>query len=304
MNKYSYGFWRVYSVIIILFFVSFGVTCLFAQEQDAADADQQINDFSLCGYGEKGKKTWDISGKTADIFTDIIKLNQVKGNLYGEKEDIKLAALEGDFNKKESKMHLEKDVVITTSSGARLTTDSLDWDKRNNIITTADPVNIDRDNMITKAIGAVGQPGLNKVELKKDVKVEILPQEDKKAQKGFNNNKVVITCDGPLLIDYEKNLATFNNNVKVDREDSQIYSDTMDIFFNKSTAEQDNSSPSLLNSKINKIIARDNVKIVRGENISYSDEAVYDASNRKIILSGKPKLVIYSSEDMNAPSGN
>lgn len=299
-NKPGFLLFTIYCLLSIIFCLLSTLDFAFGQNQES---DQQINDFSLCGYGEKGKKTWDIAGKTADIFTDIVKLNQVNGNLYGETENIKLAAAKGDFNKKESKMHLEKDVVLTTSSGAKLTTDSLDWDKRSNIITTPDSVNITRDNMITDAIGAVGQPGLNQVELKKDVKVEILPVLNKVNQRGMGNSKVVITCDGPLAIDYEKNLATFSNNVKVDREDSQIYSDTMEISFNKNTADQDKSS-SLLNSKINKIIARDNVKIVRGENISYSDEAVYDANNRKITLSGKPKLVIYSSGDINAPSGN
>ncbi len=61
---------------------------------------------------------------------------------------------------------------------------------------------------------------------------------------------------------------------------------------------------SVINSSIDKIIARGNVKIVRGENISYSDEAIYSGTDKKIVLSGKPKLVIYSAEDINASFGN
>ncbi|MCG8429700.1 MAG: hypothetical protein MJA29_00800, partial [Candidatus Omnitrophica bacterium] len=62
-------------------------------------AAQQINDFSLAGYGDKGEKSWDLSGSTADIFDEIVKLDDVVGNLYGESEDIHLKADRGDFHR-------------------------------------------------------------------------------------------------------------------------------------------------------------------------------------------------------------
>jgi len=286
-------------IILLLLFV-FTLLNLALAAEDKDTSDQQVNDFSLAGYGDKGKKAWDMAGKTADIFTDTVKLKDINGNLYSDKETVNLKAQEGDFNKAEGKVHLEKDVVITTSSGATLTTDTLDWDRKNNVVTTSDPVNIERDNMTAKAIGAKGQPGLNKVDLQKNVQMEILPSKDK----SMGDEKVVITCDGPLSVDYEKNLATLVNNVKVDREGSQIYSDKMDIYFNRDGGTKQENDPGLMNSKINKIIARGNVKIVRGENVSYSDEATYTAMDKKIVLSGKPKLVFYSAEDFNAPVGN
>lgn len=274
----------------------------FADNQPAGDSDQQINDFSLSGYGEKGKKTWDIAGKSADIFDDIIKLNDITGRLYGN-EEIKLTADKGDFNKVQGNIHLEQDVVITTSSGAKLTTDSLDWDRKNNIVSTKDKVNIIKDNMITQAQGATGVPDLSKVNLEKEVKVEILPDKEKTNPESTGNGKTVITCDGSLAIDYEKNFATFNDNVKVNRQDLQIYSDKMDMYFNKNAAGQD-KSPTIMGGKIDKVVARGNVRIVRGENISYSDEAVYSGLDKKITLLGKPKLVIYSTEEMSASFGN
>jgi len=94
------------------------------------ESDQQISDFSLAGYGEKGTKSWDLSGKSADIFDNTVKLKDVVGNLYGKEEDVNLTAARGDFDKQDGRVHLEQDVVITTSSGARLTTDSLDWDRK------------------------------------------------------------------------------------------------------------------------------------------------------------------------------
>lgn len=300
-SKWS-GFMNPKALLTLILTLILTLSNSFAGNQPAGDSDQQINDFSLSGYGDKGKKTWDIAGKSADIFNDIIKLKDITGNLYGN-ENIKLTADRGDFNKTKGNMHLEQDVVITTSSGAKLTTDSLDWDRKNDIVATKDKVNIVRDNMITQAQGAIGHPGLNKVNLEKDVKVEILPDKEKKNPESTGNEKIVITCDGPLAIDYEKNFATFNDNVKVDRQDSQIYSDKMDVYFSSNANEQD-KSPTIMNSKIDKIVARGNVKIVKSENVSYSDEAIYSAWDKKITLLGSPKLIIYSAEEMNASSGN
>ncbi|MFH0790028.1 MAG: LPS export ABC transporter periplasmic protein LptC [Candidatus Omnitrophota bacterium] len=311
-------------VFVVLFCFSLHIThytlhSCYAQEQNAAgSSDQQISDFSLAGYGDKGKKAWEIAGKSADIFTEVIKLKDITGNLYGETENTRLTSQKGDFNKAEGKIHLEDNVVITTTSGAKLTTDSLDWDRKNQIVSTKDIVNIVRENMWTKACGLRGEPSLKKVNLEEDVKVEIQPQnqsQDKEAALSVNGKeRIVITCDGPLEIDYEKNIAVFNNNVKVDRQESQIYADRMEIYFLKSdkknnaerkTELSDPGASVMGNTQIDKLVCRGNVKIIRGENTSYSEEAVYSNIDKKIILSGRPRLVLYSSGDFkDASFGN
>jgi lipopolysaccharide export system protein LptA len=111
-----------------------------------------------------------------------------------------------------------------------------------------------------------------------------------------------------LEIDYQKNLAIFKNNVQVDNEGTTINADIMDVYFSRSTNEakekeekeegaQKGAPPSLAGSKIEKVIARGNVKITKGQNVSYSDEATYVAIDKKVILTGRPKLMIYSTED-------
>lgn len=295
-------------LVFFTFLVFINFSNITAEEQVPQESDQQISEFSLASFGEKGKKAWDLSGKSADIFTDVVKLKEVIGNLYGEKEDIKLTADKGDFNKVDGKVHLEENVVITTSSGAKLTTDSLDWDRKNQLVVTKDLVNIERGNMVTTASGAMGEPNLKKVSLEKDVTVNINPATDEKSQEPQAQKKIVITCDGPLEIDYGKNIATFKNNVKVDTQDILIQSDIMDVYFGRvgrDTPGTAGTDLTAMGSKIEKIVARGNVKITRGENVSYSDEATYTALDKKITLSGTPKLIIYSSEgDMNASFGN
>lgn len=320
----------MFRVFIFAFFIFLSAGSSLVNQAPAAPApesDQQISEFSLSGYGEKGRKAWDLAGKTADIFDSVIKLKDVTGNLYGEDEDIKLTADNGDFDKTEGKVHLEKNVVITTSSGAVLTTEAMDWDRKRQVVSTDEMVNIVRDNMVTNGTGAVGKPNLSRVVLQKDVQVDINPKEG--AQQ---TNKIVITCDGPLEVDYAKNIATFKNNVKVDTQDNLIYSDIMNVYFltssssgaketkkeekketkkeEKKEENKDNNKDSggfaSMGSKIEKIVATGNVKIIKGQNISYCQEATYTASDRKIVLTGRPQLIIYSNstEGMDAPFGN
>jgi len=277
----------------------------YAQTQNVPmDSDQQITDFSLSGFGNKGKKNWDLSGQSANIITDTVKLKNVVGNLYNEQGDIRLSADTGDYNKKDGQVHLEKNVLISTSTGARLTTNSLNWDRKNQVVTTKETVNIERDNIIATSLGAVGHPNLNKVSLEKDVQMNIDVDTPQPAdtQAKDTKSKINITCEGPMEIDYQRNIATFNKKVKVETKDAIMYSDQMEVYFLKSDepkAVAGVMSANAMSSKVDKIKALGNVTIIQGENVSQSNEAEYNASTNKITLSGKPKLVIYSDRDMD-----
>ncbi len=270
------------------------------QRQDAqGEAEQKMMDFSLCGYTQKGKKSWEVKGNSADIFSDIVRLTSVTADVYGEEENINLVSDKGTYDKSSGKMHLEDNVVITTQSGGKLTTDSLDWDRASQKVTSDDRVHIEKENITAIAKGLEGEPNLKKVYLKKDVQVEIkekaqLLDVPKDSQEQKNKQPTVITCDGPLEIDYDKEIATFNNNVKADQgEQGQMYADKMEAYFD------------FKNKKILRIRSIGNVKIVKGDNTSYSEEAIYSAADKKMTLTGRPRLVIYSEDKLiDAPSGN
>lgn len=108
--------------------------------------------------------------------------------------------------------------------------------------------------------------------------VEVKEKEEKpKAVK----TKTVITCDGAVEFDYENNKAYFDENVKVVGDDGTIDADRITIHLDPETR------------KVNDIVAEGNVKIMRGENVTYSDRATFIEAERKIVLSGNPKLIIY-----------
>jgi len=261
------------------------------------EAEQNLADFNLSGFSDKGKKSWEISGKSADIFSEIVKIKDLTARLYRDEEDIELKAKEADFNKTSGFLNLKNDVVITTTKGATLTTDTLNWDRTKQIISTKDRVDIQRQNIIASALGAFAQTDLKKVNLEKAVSVQINPKDSDILN---SNNKITITCDGPMEIDYEKNIAIFYNNVKVVKEDIQIYSDRLEVYFLKEKAET-----TKLQNQIKNIIASGNVRIIKGDNISFSQEAIYEPEEKKLILKGSPRLIIYpEEEEINATFGN
>ena len=257
---------------------------LFLANVCQAEIEQTIDEFTLSGFEQKGKLAWEINGRAADIFSEQIKLNDFSGIFYGQ-EKINIDADRGDFNRAENKVHLEDNVVITTESGARITTDYLDWDKETSLLTTEAPVDIYKDNIVTTGIGIKGRTDLQQIDLKQDVRLQVNDPQ----------HKIVVTCDGPLSIDYAANIAVFYNNVAADDGESQMYSDLMEVYFQTSGLGADKKIFAGKNSKIDRIIAKGNVKIVREGNSSFSDEAIYNTDNKTIVLTGRPQLVIDQS---------
>lgn len=285
----------------VLFILVVYLAFSFAIHAEVSDTQQQLSEFNLVSYGDKGKKQWEINGKSADILSDIVKLTKVEANVYGAEETINLTADKGDFDRAQSKMHLQDNVVITTTSGSKLTTDSLDWDRQTEKVTTKDQVNLERESLTASGVGAEAQPNLKKFSMDKDIKVQIKPDESKSSKKDMLKNRIYITCNGPLEVDYENNVATFKDNVVVDDGTIQLYSDVMDVHFKTKkavgAASDETATPA---GGLTKIVAKGNVKIVRGENTSYSDEATYNAETKKLVLSGRPRLEIFSTEGLHA----
>ena len=245
------------------------------------ESEQKILGFSLSNFDEENKKTWDLEGDTLEVFGNIINLTNIKANVYGKEEDMVLTADNGSFDRTEGKVHLQDNVIITSETGTKLMTDTLDWFQKNQLVTTEDRVNVTREGLEAEGVGAVGHTDLEQVSLKKEVQVDITSESDDKKEL----KKTTITCDGPLDIDYKSQTAVFNVNVKSDDGESQLYADKMTGYFDEDT------------KKIIKIIAEGNVKIVRGEDISYSEKAIYNAQTQRITLTGRPKIVFYSKQD-------
>lgn len=258
----------------------------------AAESDQQILQFELSGFGEQGKKTWDVTGSSADIFSDDVKLKDIVAKVYGEEDNMHLTADSGNYDKSKGEVHLQDNVVVTTDSGAKLVTDSLDWYQQTQKVSGKDKVDITRENMKVTGTGIEAEPNLKKVKLNDDIKVDITEASlslapDAAKPKVAEKKPIEITCDGPLNVDYEKQIAIFNKNVKVVQEQGEMYADKMVVFFDAK------------GKSIDRVECYGNVKIINGENTTQSEQAIYTAKDKKVTLTGRPHLVIYSDSSMN-----
>ncbi|MDP2654856.1 MAG: LPS export ABC transporter periplasmic protein LptC [Candidatus Omnitrophota bacterium] len=263
-----------------LFAVSFLVLALSSPvfaEETAAPAPagvQQFEGFNLQGYTETGEKAWDVKGDTADIAGDIIKLTNIDANKYGE-QDVNLKAKNGTMDKASGNLHLERDVVITSETGSNLKTDSLDWQKEKDLVTTNDKVTIVDERMTATGTGLVAHPELKIAQLNSDVTVEVKTEE-----KTAGTDTVTITCDGTLEIDQAKYIAVFNENVVAVQTGRELKADRVEVYFDAQT------------NQIKEMVCIGHVEITQGENKTFAEKAVYSAADKKLTLSGRPKLIL------------
>ena len=266
------------AVVVVLFLVSQGLGWSVEEAPvevapASASDGQQIVAFSLSGYNSDGSKRWDLRGQAAEIIGEMVKLSQVVAVAYGKEVNVTLTGDEGTLDKSSNDMTLENHVVATTTDGARLTTDRLDWHAQSQQVTTDAPVLVEKQNMEIEGTAAVAEPEQKRVTVQKDVTVRVKPA-------------TLITCAGPLEVDYANNIAVFHENVIVTDDRGQIFADRMDVWFEpKSNA-------------IDKVVATGHVVIIRGENRTYSEQAEYYAAQNKVVLIGAPRLEIFSKDDL------
>lgn len=251
-----------------------------AEKMPEAGVDQKVLSFNLAGYAEDGKKKWEVLGESANVIADIVNMDNIVAKAYGADTSMTLTAKKGEYDKLNNKVKLWDNVVATTNDGAKLNTDQLIWDSKGGKVSTDSFVKVEKDNMSSEGKGASLDPKFKQIEFKDEVIVK--------------QGATTVTCDGPLEVDYEKNIAIFNNNVKVTDERGEIKANKMEVIFDKAS------------KKLVKVIAEGNVNIVRGENSTFSEKAIYTFDDGKAVLTGSPKIVIFPEKgtDLNALTGN
>lgn len=245
----------------------------------AGEPGQQFEGFNLQGYTHNGEKAWTVNGDNADILGDKIKISNVAGESYGD-EKVNLTAETGTIDQASGIIHLEKDVVITSERGTQLTTDSLDWSRNEDLVKTKDDVLITDKDMTMTGKGMEAHPGMKTAQIDRDVTVTMDTEPGPEL-----TSEVTITSDGPMVIDQTKSYAVFEDNVVAVQADQTLKADRMEIFFDETKKE------------IREMICTGHVVIIRGANQSFADKAVYSGTERKLTLSGRPKLILVTEGD-------
>lgn len=249
------------------------------QPKDVAEvSSQKVYSFSFSKYTTEGHRELEIEGDSANIFAKVVQLSNVIAKAYANEKPITITADKGVFDKSTSYIHLKENVVATSEEGTTLHSDSLDIDTNKKVLSTEDQARVEKDNIKLEGRGVRGDSDLKKVAFKKNVTV-VISSED------VNVSPTIITCDGPLEVDYVNNVAHFQTNVVATDERGTLTADYMDVFYDKTSR------------RVYKIIARNNVIIEQEGNVTYSDSVVYLAKDGRVILGGDPEADYYPESE-------
>jgi lipopolysaccharide export system protein LptA len=99
---------------------------------------------------------------------------------------------------------------------------------------------------------------------------------------------------GPMVIhsntleaDDRKGTVTFTGGVEAKRDDFTVYCNKMVVYYEKAPAKKKGTDE--FATQIQKIVATENVKIIRAEGgIATGEKAVYYQQDEKLVLTGKP----------------
>jgi LPS export ABC transporter protein LptC len=239
----------------------------------------KLYSFAFAKYTPSGQKEIEIEGDSANILAKTVELLNVVAKAYAEETPVTITADKGNYDKENNKVKLQQNVLATTENGTRLVTEELDIYPSEHKMETEVQAKVKKDNINVEGLGASGDSNLKKVRFKKNVTVVV--QDPKEAEAG----PTIITCDGPLVVDYEKNIARFKNNVVAQDKRGKLSADTMDVYYNKSSRQ------------VSKIVAMGNVAIENPDgNKTYSDSVIYLAEEGKIILGGDTEALYFGGE--------
>ncbi|WP_420263977.1 LptA/OstA family protein [Candidatus Magnetominusculus dajiuhuensis] len=99
----------------------------------------------------------------------------------------------------------------------------------------------------------------------------------KKSLKGDNETPLIITSS-TLMADNKKRTATFNGSVKAVKGDITFFADTMVVFYTEDK-----------NQQIDHIDSKGNIRLIQGDKIITSEQAVYYGANERVVFTGRPE---------------
>jgi len=254
-----------------------------AVEKKSEDPPHKVYSFQFSKYTPEGQKEIEIEGDSADIMAETVQLMNVMAKAYAEEVPVTVTADTGHYDKKQNKIHIAQNVVATTEDGTRLMTEELDMHPGEHIIENEVSTQVKRDNINVEGLGARADTRLKKVKFKKNVTVVVRNPDEKES------GPTTITCDGPLVVDYERNIAHFKDNVVAEDSRGKLTADMMDVYYNK------------VSRRVSKIVAAGNVVIQNPDgNKTFSDSVIYLAEEGRIILGGDTEALYYGGEGMDS----
>ncbi len=252
------------------------ISFLLISLNSGAYSQQKIENFYLSNLKEDGSRDWEVNGDEALIGDEYIDIENMIANYYLENDTILITSDKARMNKNNMDVLLRDNVHIENEEGATLVTDSLNWQRGKNRIETKDKVKTTKDAMQITAKGLSADTQFKTADFEEDVEVTFADME--------SGDVTTATCSGPLEIEYNNGKAVFNKDVVITNPQGKMYSDKATLFF-------DTEAKVLI-----KVVSEGNVKIIRDNNVTFSQKATYLGKEEKIILEGKPRIMYFPEE--------
>jgi LPS export ABC transporter protein LptC len=237
---------------------------------------QQMDRFMMEGFAPDGRKRWELHGVGADLSGEMVTVQRPKGTGFDVGRTAYLDARLAHVNQTTRRIRLERDVDIHTSDGLWFQAPQIYWLPDEERFTTDQPVRIETDHMLIRGRRAVGNTSLKTATILQDVEVLLNPTTEQLP--AGQPHHVTITCEGPLTFDYEKSVATFEDNVHVTDPQGDLYSSKLIAYMDKVTR-------TVIYAE-----AIGNVRIVQGGHTAVGGRAVYEPGKGKLTLMDSPTL--------------
>jgi len=255
-------------------------------EQMDETTDQAMSAFTLTGI-VSGEKEWELTGYGATVDGSIVTIRRPEAVGYDPERTTYLTASAAQVQQPSRNVRMEHDVTIHTSDGLWLTTPILHWLPNEGQFETEHAVRIETDHMLLRGRGATGRTPLKEATLLTDIEMVLNPSE---TEVPGGPSHVHITCDGPLAFDYEKNIATFQENVHVKDANGDLYSDTLIAYL-------DSASHTIRYAE-----AIGQVRIEQAQHVAHSERAIYEPALGKVTLVGRPSLLVQQGASSRGPA--
>ncbi|MDD5440165.1 MAG: LPS export ABC transporter periplasmic protein LptC [Candidatus Omnitrophica bacterium] len=202
----------------------------FVKDQGASpeslEYKQEVQNFKLEGFSKTGDNQWSVQGKFADIMEPDVVLKSIVGESKGSNVSATITAERGTYNKDTRSAELKGNVVVLMNDGGKAYMDHAQWNANDEEITTDSPVRIIHSGVTLEGVGALVRPQKEWALVTTSIKLT-----DTKGR--------VITCDGPLEVDYKARKAILNKNVKIVDAQGTMYADQVIAYFNAEKKEID-----------------------------------------------------------------
>lgn len=165
---------KILSGVIVLFFICL-VVWVVRTTPDAPPPIDRLEAPATMSYGgntlteeRDGVKIWDLTAESmeVEIQSQNVMMKNLVGHFYSKDGNtIELHAQNGMYNQVTKDIHVDTEVVVTTTDGAKLTGDSLDWIAAEEILVAQGKARVTKEDMLAEGDRIEAREGMQKIKI-------------------------------------------------------------------------------------------------------------------------------------------